>query len=113
MVLLCARISGSIGRRSIPIDAKRPVKTALPRLAEMPHKKVALAIDRYPRTGCFLLVKYLVQSLRVEAHDYLIVNHQRGCGTTAIFINQIADGHGVKLDVSLLVLDSSSREVGL
>jgi hypothetical protein len=55
----------------------------------------------------------LVQSFRIEAHYHFVVDHHGWCGTTAIFINQVADGNGMKLDVPLLVFDSSSREVGL
>jgi len=29
-----------------------PVKTARPRAAEIPHRKAAEAIKKYPRSGC-------------------------------------------------------------
>src|SRR5581483_6069117 len=80
-VLLCARINGSIDPMAIPCGFHRPVNTALPRLAEMPHRKVALAMQRYPRSGCFLVGKYLVQAFRIETDNDFVVNHRRGCGT--------------------------------
>jgi hypothetical protein len=58
-------------------------------LAEMPHRSVAAPMYRYPRTGCFLFGKKLVQTLRIEAHHYFFPDNDSGRGTAAIFINEV------------------------
>jgi hypothetical protein len=45
-VLLWARMRGSMAPRVSPPGRRRPVNTALPRLAEIPQKKVAVAMHR-------------------------------------------------------------------
>jgi RecA/RadA recombinase len=68
---------------------------------------------RYPRKGCALVDKKLVQSFRIETHNHFVINDGGGSGTAAIFINQVAHRHGMGFDVALFVFDTPSREVGL
>ena len=92
---------------------RRPVNTARPIVAEMPQRKVAVAMYRYPRSGCALVDNKLVQTFRIEAYDHLIIDDGCRRGTAAIFINQVADCHWMCFYVALFVFDSPSREVGL
>ena len=44
-------MSGSMGRSEAPLMRNFPVKTARPRAAETPQRKVAVAMKKYPRNG--------------------------------------------------------------
>jgi len=74
VVRLWARIKGWIGG-SAPPGNSRPVNAALPRVAEIPQQSVAAAIKMYPRTGCFLLGKELVESFGVKSDHHLFADH--------------------------------------
>src|SRR5215813_862253 len=52
VVLVCDRISGSIGCIASPASGNLPVTTARPSEAETPQRKAADAIKKYPRRGC-------------------------------------------------------------
>ena len=111
VVRLCARISGSMGRKLSPPGMKRPVNTALPMLAEMPHRNVAAPLYAHPRTGCFLLSKKLVQSFRIESHHHIVADDDSRRGTAAIFINEVLNSGGILTDVAVLECYASRREV--
>jgi hypothetical protein len=112
VVLLCARIRGSIGRKLSWFGMKRLVKTALPIVAETPHRNVAAAMYAYPYAGTFLITKELVQSLRIESDHHLFPDDDSGCGTAAVFIDEILNRFRVLTDVTLLERYASRREVG-
>jgi hypothetical protein len=81
-------------------------------VAEIPQKKVAVPIQRYPRTGCSLLGKNLVQTLPIETHYHFLIHDDGGRGAAAIFINQILHGCRIAADIPIFVLYASRREVG-
>jgi hypothetical protein len=51
-VLVCERISGSMGFADSPLSANLPVNTARPSTADTPHKNAAEPMKKYPRSGC-------------------------------------------------------------
>jgi hypothetical protein len=82
-------------------------------VAETPHKKVAVAMYRYPRSGCGLVDKELVQTFRIKPNYHFIIDNGGGGGTAVVFVYQVTHRHRVSLDVTFFVLDAPSREVGL
>jgi hypothetical protein len=82
-------------------------------LAEMPHNNAAAPMYAYPRTGCFLFSKKLVQSLRIESHHHIVADDNSGRGAAAIFINEVLNSGGIPADVAVLKCYASRREVGL
>ncbi len=66
----------------------------------------------YPRRGCALFDKKLVQALRIKPDHHFFSNDDRGRGTTAIFINQVLDSLLVAAHIAILIRYASLREVG-
>ncbi len=89
------------------------MNTARPNEAEMPQNKPAAAINKYPRMGCGLAGKGLINAALVESNDDLVTDHESGSGPAPIFINQVMHGLGIGTDVVVFKFDTPAREVGL
>ena len=68
---------------------------------------------KYPSSLRASRLKYLLESLRIEANHHLVANNDCRSGTALIFPDQISDSRVVARNVSYFKIDSSLREEGL
>src|SRR6267154_5585893 len=118
---VCERIIGPSGDSPFALGISLAVKTALPRLADMPQQNADAAMYRYPRMGCDLdvdsgiglLGQQFFQPLRIEAdHDLFANNDGRG-GTALVGSQQLTHCAGIRTHVAQYERNASLREEGL
>ncbi len=67
----------------------------------------------YPRTGCALFGKELVETFGVKSNHHLIPDHKSWCRTASVLVNQVLHRTLITADVAVLVNDTSLREIAL
>ncbi len=67
----------------------------------------------YPRTGCALFGKELVETFGVKSNHHLIPDHKSRCRTASVLVNQVLHRTLITADVAVLVNDTSLREIAL
>src|SRR5215510_6338688 len=97
-----------------------PLNMALPKLAEIPQKRAAAAMKKYPRQGCggrlvgaLLFREHLFEPLRIETDHHLFIHDDGGRRAALIFFYKVTQRREIVAHVAFLKWYPSLREVGL